>query len=58
MILHRNSLLAIAVCFEPRDLWLGVFWRRYEEWGRHGLEVFICILPMLPLHIDIRLSRR
>ena len=39
--------------FEPRDVWIGVFWQK-------GLRVrppkvywhfYICILPMVPIHI-------
>ena len=30
--------------FEPRDIWVGVYWKRYPC----ALELFICFLPMLP----------
>ncbi len=35
--------------FKPADCWIGVFWRK-ERWERH---IWICAVPMLPLHITI-----
>jgi hypothetical protein len=35
---------AIALLFEPRDLWVGVYWET-----RHGLEVYVCIVPCFPI---------
>jgi hypothetical protein len=39
--------------FKPADLWVGVFWRR-DDWGvmRH-IDVWLCLLPMLPLHVTV-----
>jgi hypothetical protein len=52
--------------FQPRDCWIGVFWKRSEA-GRESLtpgrvvssvrvvmqtDVWICLVPMLPLHIQ------
>lgn len=39
--------------FEPRDVWVGLFWRRTEI----ALHLYICILPLVPLHITIRKER-
>ena len=58
MIIHTRSAIVIAIHFEPRDLWIGVYWRRYKEGGRRFLELYICILPTLPLHIHIKLPRQ
>ena len=33
--------------FEPRDLWVGVYWER-EHWPAEVLEVFICLVPCFP----------
>jgi hypothetical protein len=37
-----------ALELEPHDLWIGIHWRP-RSWGR--LDVWICLLPMLPLHL-------
>ncbi len=35
------------VIFEPRDLWVGVYWNRLGP----VLSVYICLLPTLPLQL-------
>lgn len=35
------------LAFEPRDLWLGVYWSRRPN----GLHVYVCFIPCFPLHI-------
>jgi hypothetical protein len=37
--------VTISLGFEPRDLWVGVYWTLAE----HGLDIYVCILPMLPI---------
>lgn len=34
--------------FEPRDLWIGVFWTRDE---RGKLEFYLCPFPSLVIHV-------
>jgi len=38
--------------FEPRDLWLGVYWKRWPKasWPK-AIEFYICFLPCLPLRL-------
>lgn len=37
--------------FEPRDLWLGCYWRK-DGWGvMRSLTLYICLLPCLPLRV-------
>jgi len=44
------------ILWEPRDLWIGVFWdKRLEcrasgdyEWFGH---VYVCLIPCLPWHL-------
>lgn len=43
--LCRN--FAWALIFEPRDLWVGVYWDR----TRYELAVYICLIPTLPLRL-------
>ncbi len=33
--------------WKPQDCWVGVFWKRSYPWA---LDVWVCLLPMLPLH--------
>lgn len=51
----------VRLKFVPRDLWIGVFWRRLWTWkpiafGKQGAfwtyEVYICLLPCLPIVIS------
>jgi hypothetical protein len=42
--------MSARILFEPRDIWVGVYWdRRPEE-----LRVYICILLMLPILLTFR----
>jgi hypothetical protein len=46
----------LKLLFEPRDLWLGVYWNRKVLLGaelppRVDLHVYICLVPMFPIHI-------
>ena len=33
--------------FEPRDLWVGVFWDRRPD----GLHVYVCLVPAFVYHV-------
>lgn len=52
--------MKISVKFDPHDLWIGVYWR--VKWhvklvsggttyGRK-VHIYICVVPMLPIHIE------
>jgi hypothetical protein len=62
----RRFHLAMQFQVEPRDLWVGVFWRfdRYKAtitgWDCHhgaisgepwNLHLYVCLVPCLPLHV-------
>ena len=49
--IHRNIELRIK--FEPRDLWVGAYWNYAEsiESAYKRLDLFICLLPTLPIHL-------
>ncbi len=39
--------------WKPQDCWIGVFWKRGGQWpgfGTVSLDVWVCVLPMLPVH--------
>ena len=35
--------------FEPRDIWIGVFWDHLRE----GYAVYVCPIPMWVIRIDL-----
>lgn len=35
-----------SAMFEPRDLWVGVFWDRRPD----GLHIYLCAVPTLVAH--------
>jgi hypothetical protein len=55
--LHRWRLRRCRFEFVPRDFWIGVFWKKGREpyWPAisltDALDIYICILPMVPFHI-------
>jgi len=41
--------MGIRLLFEPRDLWVGVYWDlRPKE-----LRIYVCFLPCLPILITV-----
>lgn len=43
----------VRVQFEPRDLWIGVYWDKRVLL----LNVYVCLLPMLPIRVQVWLGR-
>ncbi len=35
--------------FEPRDIWVGIYWKWWKCVAGKYLDVYVCILPMLPI---------
>lgn len=51
---HRPKFVKFA--FEPRDLWIGLFWDSYPDpWTPWltNFRVYICLLPTLVIVIDL-----
>ena len=50
----RRLAWFLKVSFEPRDIWIGLYWKKYpmivgtkpDTW-----DIYICIIPMLPIRI-------
>ena len=42
-----GSIATFEVLYEPRDLWIGLYW----TWQGEALHLYCCLLPCLPIHI-------
>ncbi len=53
-IINQDTLKA-QFQFEPRDLWVGLFWRVFRDMPEpyYTLHLYICIVPAIPLHVTI-----
>lgn len=52
--MRRISRFHIGINFKWQDLWVGAYIVRKHnrfEWNA-GWDVFICIVPMFPIHIS------
>jgi hypothetical protein len=45
--------VTVALVFEPRDLWVGAYWKRENAIVSTCLYVWVCLLPMLPIRLAI-----
>jgi hypothetical protein len=47
----------VQLQWEPRDIWIGLFWRVNLEMPPpyYTLHLYLCIVPLLPLHATILL---
>lgn len=59
---HVNmiSIDWIDLHFEPRDLWVGAYWKFEKGIQNPGIDwfdVYLCIVPMLPIRITLRIDR-
>lgn len=41
--------MSAFVRWEPRDLWIGVYWTREPLGGRFRWRVYLCIVPCVPI---------
>ena len=55
MQLLRKENLRVSFKFEPRDLWIGVYWDQpdiHPVLGFAGINIYVCILPTLPIKFE------
>lgn len=51
-MMRKNIMIEIK--FEPRDLWIGVYWNVEQDYlNRRSLKIYICIMLMLPIIITL-----
>lgn len=47
-----SASLSLSLCFEPRDMWIGLYWTKgWKEWF-----AWLCLIPCLPLRIHFHKS--
>jgi hypothetical protein len=44
-----SSKLSVSVIFEPRDIWVGVWWDRKGD----TRSVYVCLIPCLPIRFKL-----
>ena len=52
--LLRRENLRVTARFDPQDIWIGIYWNMKHLYylNAKSLDVYICFLPMLPIHIE------
>jgi hypothetical protein len=43
----------LSLKWEPRDCWVGVYWKRYPA----ALEMYVCIVPLVPVYLYVQWFR-
>ena len=54
MTMYQVKELELGLEFKVEDLWIGIFWKREEL----NLDIWVCLLPMLPIHLKITYMKR
>jgi hypothetical protein len=50
---HPKRKIRVRLLWEPRDLWVGVYWTVDREATYPRLRVYVCLLPTLPILVTI-----
>jgi len=45
--------LKVQIQFEPRDMWIGLFWRVTRDVPAPAsiVHLYVCLIPCFPLHL-------
>lgn len=43
-----------SIKFEPRDLWVGVYWNFDKDYREKVFCVYICIIPLFPIMLKFQ----
>lgn len=44
--------------FKLADMWVGAFWRKEANYWVTVYDVWVCLIPCVPLHITLRKDNR
>jgi hypothetical protein len=47
--MKRLGLYSIQLERKVQDVWIGAYWKQ----DRYALHIWICLVPMLPLHVVV-----
>jgi len=47
--LKNPKFIELKCFFEPRDIWVGLYWKKHKR----AIEFYLCLLPCLPIHLYI-----
>lgn len=47
----------LSLLFEPRDLWVGLFWDTAWEGPKQNLYLYICLVPTLVVRWSVTIGR-
>ena len=42
---------SVRVEFKAQDCWIGAYWRHSACGTSEAVDVWVCLLPMLPIHV-------
>lgn len=52
------QIIGANIKFEPRDLWVGLYWKRTRKvLGVSHLHLYVCAVPLFPIHITVRFGK-